>query len=196
MKTKFQLSLVSALVAASGWAWAQNAPAEAPGGQMGGHAQMQSQMHSQMHGQMQGGQHMHDTTHMQGEHRGQWRAAHQAKRQALFKAQLKLTPEQEGAWTTLMGALQATHHPARPAHPDPLEMAKLSTPERLDNMQALHAQHMGEMSAAMAQRNQAIKTFYAVLAPDQQKVFDALSLHMMGRFMGPGGQTHRQHPHG
>ncbi|MDO8320715.1 Spy/CpxP family protein refolding chaperone, partial [Rhodoferax sp.] len=51
-----------------------------------------------------------------------------------------------------------------------------------DKMKELRAQHMGEMTAAMDKRAEATKTFYAVLTPEQQKVFDAQSM-----------QGHRSH---
>jgi Spy/CpxP family protein refolding chaperone len=60
------------------------------------------------------------------------------------------------------------------------EMAKLSTPERIDRMNTLKAQH----DAEMAKRQQATKAFYAGLTPEQQKVFDA---NAMGRGHGKRG---------
>ena len=68
-------------------------------------------------------------------------------------------------------------------HPDPVEMAKLTTPERIDKAKALRNQHMAEMNAASDKRGEATKTFYAVLTPEQQKVFDAAS----ARHLGPRG---------
>ena len=107
------------------------------------------------------------------------------KRSAELKAKLKLTPAQEGAWTTFTAAMKppvgmTTHRP------DPAEMAKLSTPERIDKMKALRAQHQTEKTAAMDQRGEAIKTFYATLTPEQKKVFDANTMSDQGRhdYMG------------
>ena len=61
-----------------------------------------------------------------------------AKRQADLKAKLKLTPEQEGAWTQFTTAMQP---PAQgPKRPDPAEMAKLTTPQRMEKMQALRSE--------------------------------------------------------
>ena len=89
-----------------------------------------------------------------------------------LKTKLKLTPAQEGAWTTLMAAMKppADMMAKRQAHD---EMQKLPTPERIDKMKALRAQHMAEMNLAMDQRGEATKTFYGVLSPEQKKIFDA-----------------------
>ena len=108
------------------------------------------------------------------------------QRHAALKAQLKLTAAQEAAWTAFVDA----HKP--PAgmmdrQAAMADMAKLTTPERIDKMKELRAQHMGEMTAAMDKRAEATKTFYAVLTPEQQKVFDAQS--MMGSRPWPWGCT-------
>ena len=95
-----------------------------------------------------------------------------AKRSADLKAKLKITAAQEGAWTTFTAAMKP---PARDAQqrPDRAELEKLSTPERLDKMRALRTQHMGDMQAAMAKRDDATKAVYAALTPEQKKLFDA-----------------------
>jgi protein CpxP len=95
-----------------------------------------------------------------------------AKRSADLKAKLKITPAQEGAWTTFTSAMKP---PARDAKqgPDRAELEKLSTPERLDKMRTLRTQHMSDMQAAMAKRDDATKALYATLSPEQKKVFDA-----------------------
>jgi len=109
-----------------------------------------------------------------------------AKRHAALKAKLKLTPEQEGAWTTFTAAMAP---PARTDHPkiDRAEMAKLTTPERIDKMHAIRTQHLADMSAAMDKRDEAIKTFYAALNDDQKKIFDAEHNRMGSRH----GEHHR-----
>src|SRR5450830_77980 len=68
--------------------------------------------------------------------------------------------------------------------PDYAELIKLPTPERIDKMKALHTQRMADMTAAMEQRGEATKAFYAVLTPEQQKVFDA----SITRRQGPDGR--------
>ncbi len=105
---------------------------------------------------------------------------HMAKRQAELKAKLQITGAQEGAWNAFTSAIKP---PAdRPARPDRAEFAKLTTPERIDRMQAMKVRR----DAEMAKRADATKTFYAALSPDQQKVFDTETLRM-------GAHMHRQH---
>lgn len=102
-----------------------------------------------------------------------------AKRLADLKEKLKLDASQESAWGSFAAAQQP---PARPAErPSREDIAKLTTPERLDLMQKRQA----ERSAAFAKRADATRTFYAALKPEQQKTFDAETM----RF-GPGGERH------
>ena len=56
--------------------------------------------------------------------------------------------------------------------PKPEDMAKLTTPERIDKMKAMRTEHHAVMSLEMDKRADATKAFYAVLSPEQQKVFD------------------------
>jgi len=112
-----------------------------------------------------------------------------AERQAAFKAELKLTPEQEPAWNAFIARTQPQPG-AMPHRGDREDWSKLTTPQRLDKMQALKA----ERDAAMAKRVDAIKSFYAVLNADQQKVFDSKHLggfQRAGMHRDHGG--HRQH---
>ena len=95
-----------------------------------------------------------------------------AKRQAEMKAKLKITPAQEGAWTTFTAAMQPPAHGARPTPEQRAELDKLTTPQRIDKMRDMRTQRMTEMAANMDKRGEATKTFYAALTPDQQKVFD------------------------
>ncbi len=101
---------------------------------------------------------------------------HMAKRQAALKEKLQITPAQEAAWSTFTAALTP---PAMGQRPDRAEFEKLTTPQRIDKMRELRTQHM----AAMDQRAEATKVFYAQLTPEQQKVFDAQTLRQ-GRHMG------------
>lgn len=104
-----------------------------------------------------------------------------------LKAQLKLTPEQTSAWATFTTAMKP---PAgmKPTRPDPAELQKLATPERIDKMQALQTQHMADMKTAMAQRGEATKAFYATLSPAQRQVFDDNAMQQGGRHGGMHGQ--------
>ena len=103
--------------------------------------------------------------------------ARMAQRANAFKAQLKLTPEQEPAWTAFMAAMQPAQRTARL---DPADMEKRTTPERIDRMRALRAQQAAEAD----RRGEATKTFYAALTPEQQKTFDSRGQNMPGK----GGQ--------
>ena len=114
---------------------------------------------------------------------------HRAQRLAALKDKLQLSAQQQGAWTSYTTALQP---PAMPKPEDRAarraEFEKLTTPERIDRMQARQA----ERSAMFAKRADATKAFYAQLTPAQQKTFDAESLRM-----GPRGHGHHGHrPHG
>jgi len=96
------------------------------------------------------------------------------KHLAELKTKLKLNASQEGAWTTFTAATQPPARPAQRADRAAAraEFEKLTTPQRLERMQARQA----ERSARFAQRAEATKTFYAVLTPEQQKTFDAESM--------------------
>jgi Spy/CpxP family protein refolding chaperone len=167
MKSSLKLSLIAGLLAVAGVAYSQS---PMMGGQcdpaMGG-MQGHGMRHDRM-GKM-------DPVKMQ---------AMMDKRNAALKAQLKLTPAQEAAWTTYTTAMKPPADMMTRQRPDPAEMAKLTTPERIDKMKALRTQHMNDMNAFMDKHAEATKAFYAVLTPEQQKTFDASA--MMGH--GPRGQ--------
>ncbi len=169
MKSALKPLLLTAVLAASGFA-------------------ASAQGHGDHYAMMGGGSSMHEGM---GHHRmgGMDPARMQArmdKRHAELKALLKLTPAQEGAWATLTEAMKP---PAgmQAKRPDPAELAKLPTPERIDKMKALRTQHMNEMNAAMDKRGDAAKALYATLTPEQQKVFDANTMGHRGRLQGGKG---------
>ena len=112
---------------------------------------------------------------------------HRAKRAAMLKSQLALTAAQEPAWTAFNTSMQPGERTARL---DRSDMEKLTTPERIDRMRALRAQHAAEAD----RRGEATKTFYAALTPEQQKTFDAQTQrgHRMGAMSG-GNDGHRAH---
>lgn len=128
-------------------------------------------------------------------HDGKWAERMQerrAKHLADLKTKLKLNASQESAWTTFTSATQP---PARPAGgPDRAamraEMEKLSTPQRIDRMQARQA----ERSAMFAKRANATKAFYATLTPEQQKTFDAETLRRGHHGGEHGPRGHRAAP--
>lgn len=100
---------------------------------------------------------------------GQWMSQHwQERRAARHQAihdKLKLNAEQEEAWK----ALTAAHQPPGAAQrPNWAEFEKLTAPERMEKM----LEHMNTVLPAL-------KTFYAKLTPEQQKVFDSETRRMM-----------------
>lgn len=109
----------------------------------------------------------------------------QAKHLADLKTKLKLGAGQETAWKTFADAMQPPAMPA--ARVDRAAMEKLATPERIDQMQALHAQR----EADMKKRGDATKAFYAGLSAEQKKVFDAETASHMKQ--GPGMHHHGMH---
>lgn len=109
-----------------------------------------------------------------------------AERQAALKVELKITPQQEPAWNAFVAR---TAPEARPARQGPREdWSKLTTPQRLDRMTAMKV----ERDARMAQRHDAIKSFYAALSAEQQKVFDT---RQMQGFQRAGMKGHGKHHH-
>lgn len=88
-----------------------------------------------------------------------------ARKQSALREALKLRKEQEPAW------LQFTEQ-TRPTPPMTLpeksQMAKLSAPERMEQMLAT----MREGEQRLQVRLDATKAFYAVLTPAQQNLFD------------------------
>lgn len=105
-----------------------------------------------------------------------------------LKTKLQLDAQQETAWKAFAETMQA---PAGgPPALDPVALSKLSTPERIDQMQALHARHETEMK----QRSEATKAFYAGLTAEQKKTFDTETARfMLGR---EGRRMHAMHhPH-
>jgi len=92
------------------------------------------------------------------------RLEHFDQRMVELHASLKLTSEQEVVWADFVSKLQ----PVKTEHHDPQQWQSLSTPERLDRM-------LGRMRAReqeMTERTATVRSFYATLTPDQQRIFD------------------------
>lgn len=173
MKSFFKPVLLAGLLATLGFAAFAQAPGADPhAGMMG----MGGAMHEGM-----------DQHHRDGINPARMQARFD-KRFAALKVQLKLSAAQEGAWTTFTAAMKP---PADllAKRADHAELAKLPTPERIDKMKTLHAQHVADMTTAMDQRGAATKTFYATLTPEQQKVFDANAM----RPLAGHGPKHGRH---
>ena len=105
---------------------------------------------------------------------------------------LQIRPDQEAAFQTFIASMKpqegAEHADMAHEHD---EMAQLTTPQRLDRMQARMAEHQ----KAFERHAAAVKTFYAALSPEQQRAFDAMEAmhhhggHGMGEH-GPMGPPH------
>ncbi len=89
---------------------------------------------------------------------------------------LQLRRDQEPALNAFVAAMQpSTAEQGRGRE----AMRGLTTPQRLDRMQA----RMAERETRFRRQSEAIRRFYAQLTPAQQKAFDALPMmgHMAGR---------------
>jgi periplasmic protein CpxP/Spy len=85
--------------------------------------------------------------------------------QAALHGKLKLTAKQETAWKKFTASQP---FPGKTARLDPVEMKKLTAPQRMEKS----LEHMRTMEKTMTEHLAAVKEFYAVLTPEQQKVFD------------------------
>ena len=94
-------------------------------------------------------------------------AERMAKYQARLHDKLKLTAAQEPAWVTFTAA-NAPKKPAGDWKAKRVAFAKLSAPERMEQWIAMSKERIAGQEARLG----SLKTFYAVLTPEQQKVFD------------------------
>jgi periplasmic protein CpxP/Spy len=87
------------------------------------------------------------------------------KHLAALHDKLKLTAQQETAWKKF-----AANKPVfdKANRPDPAEMQKLNAPQRMEK----GMENMRAMEKTMTEHLAALKEFYAVLTPEQQKIFD------------------------
>ncbi len=166
MKLSSKHLLLTTLMATCGFAaFAQNTAPTAPAA--GAQPQMQDRMYR--------GDSSSIRERMFGSHQERM-----VKRQAELKTKLKITPAQEGAWTTFTASMQPPAGGMMGIRHDPkvkADMDKMTTPERIDKMRALRVERMTAMTAAMDKRGAATKTFYAVLSSEQKTVFDAVAMH-------------------
>ena len=179
MKSVLKPLLLAGLLATAGFSAFSQGPAAAERGvMMGAGAPMHEGMRHHRMGPM-------DPAKMQ---------ARMDRRNAELKTQLKLATAQEGAWTTYTAAMKPPADLIAKRTAERAELDKLSTPERIDKMKALRTQHMAEMNAAMDQRGDATKAFYATLTPEQQKGFDANTLRRHGADARKGGRWDSKTP--
>jgi protein CpxP len=109
-----------------------------------------------------------------------------AKRQKELHDKLKLTAAQEPAWNTFTASMTP---PDMGKRPDRAEWAKLSAPERMEKALARSKERQARMETRLA----SMKTFYAVLTPEQQKTFNEnVGMHRgrHGHHGHHGGQGH------
>lgn len=110
------------------------------------------------------------------------RAERMNQRMAQLKQKLQITPAQEQAWTSFTTAMQP---PAQAQRPDREALARMTTPDRIDQMRALRDQRNAEMD----RRADATKAFYGQLSAEQKKTFDSET----ARMFQPRGMGHRHH---
>lgn len=136
--------------------------------------------------QMDGGMMGHGGMHGDPAKMAQMHAKHLSE----LKTKLKITASQEAAWNTFADSVKPPADMGK--RPDRAEMDKLTTPERIDKMRAMHKERMATMEAAMDKRAEATKTFYTALSPEQKKTFDAEHAMMDKR----GDRDHKMMNHG
>jgi periplasmic protein CpxP/Spy len=106
---------------------------------------------------------------------GERAAEHQQK----LREQLKLTPSQEAAWSTYTAAIKPAAPGERGEHGKRAHWKALPAPERMEKRIDMAKRHVAMMETRLA----ALNTFYAVLTPEQKKVFDANSMRHGARHM-------------
>jgi periplasmic protein CpxP/Spy len=111
----------------------------------------------------------------------QWAEKAAARQQKLHDA-LKLTAAQESAWNSYVAARKPAAHGERGQRPDRAAWKAMPAPQRMEHRLAMHKQRTAAMEARLASLN----TFYAVLTPEQKKVFDESSQRR-------GGHHHMKH---
>jgi protein CpxP len=116
---------------------------------------------------------------------GKWMKRHHdpaAHAQHLRDA-LQLRADQEPALQAFLATMKPPEGARGKMRGERGEMAKLTTPERLDRQAA----RMAERQAAFARKADATKRFYGALSPTQQKAFDAMHPGKGGKMGRRGG---------
>ena len=121
--------------------------------------------------------------------RAEFRAKHaerQAARAAKLRADLKLSAQQEPAFAAFLAAGKPAGRPQVRDGAERARFAALPAPQRMERIVERQKQRTARMEARLA----ALNNFYAVLTPEQKKVFDSQA-------MRGGFGKHRGHgPHG
>ncbi|MEW6025217.1 MAG: Spy/CpxP family protein refolding chaperone [Pseudomonadota bacterium] len=119
------------------------------------------------------------------------RAERQAARAAKLRADLKLTAQQEPAFAAFLAAGKPAQRPqgqgVGKAGGERSQFAALPAPQRMERMIERQKQRTARMEARLA----ALNNFYAVLTPEQKKVFDSQAMRGgFGKHRGHGGPGH------
>ena len=112
-------------------------------------------------------------------------AAYADQRLARFRADLKITPEQEPLWQAFAEKTKAEAGKGWQAMRDNARDLSLSAPERMTRMTEIMKQRV----AAMESVNEAFKRLYDGLTPDQKRAADVHAARM-------GERGHMHHGHG
>jgi hypothetical protein len=101
---------------------------------------------------------------------GHWNQAKRGeffdKRTTALHDKLQLTATQETDWNTFISKVRPGERPAKASRE---EMAKLPTPERMEQRLAVRQEMLKKMEA----RVEATKEFYSHLTTEQRQIFDA-----------------------
>lgn len=104
-----------------------------------------------------------------------WSAEHQHdgaagfdKHMAKLHDDLKLTSAQETAWTEFSNKIKPVKMDNAGMESRHQDWKNMNTPDRLDKM----LDSMKSRETKMGEHAAAVRTFYATLTPDQQKIFD------------------------
>jgi len=104
------------------------------------------------------------------------------KQLSKLKSRLRLTKEQMPAWDEFSKSVN-TPPVWSDADQGKDALAKLTTPERLEKMTAMHDKNIVAMQAHMKQHSEAVLKFYNQLTTDQQKIFDVQAMRMYSKGM-------------
>lgn len=85
---------------------------------------------------------------------------------------LRLTPQQEVGWQAYRAQAEMPNHAQERRRSAAGLFPTLSAPQRMELMEAEMKQEMADLH----QQAQALRSFYATLTPEQQKVFDLQTL--------------------
>ena len=112
-------------------------------------------------------QEQHDEYAQHHAEHAQEMAKHHSEMQAKVHEQLHLTAAQEPAWQSFISARKTEKAPARMDH---AAFDKMTAPQRMEKWIAASKERI----AMQEQQLTALKTFYAVLTPEQKKTFDGI----------------------